>query len=163
MLESFGSNKVKFYFPPNIYILAGCQVNLNLVAENRVVTKCLGETAVLQWNIKKGNDADTITTAVLYLLGNNQRTTLFILDISSQKPLPVGEITKELFSDRITAEIKDGKVYLVTFTKLNFSDANLLELAVETSRGTLESGTKRVNIKLLVQGMEDIIICCCCL
>ena len=75
----------------------------------------------------------------------------------------MGEITKELFSDRITAEIKDGKVYLVTFTKLNFSDANLLELAVEASRGTLESGTKRVNIKLLVQGMEDIIICCCCL
>ena len=128
---------------------------MNLTSKEGVVTKSVGETALLQWNIEKGNNEDTITTAVLTLLKGSSRTALYTLNLNEQKPLALGNVTTEVFGDRMTADIKGGEMYLVTLRKLIFNDANVFELAVETGQGTFESGTQRVNIELRVQGMEE--------
>ena len=108
----------------------------------------------------KGNASDKFLTVTLFLVRSSV-ITMFTIDTATLKILD--GLNKEEFGDRITAEINNGDTklatYVVTLQNLDYNDTNLFRLAVETGSGELESGTKRVNIKLLVQGKESIIIC----
>ena len=130
-----------------------------LTAENDEIKERLERNAVLQWNIMKENDTDTLITANLHLR-RNPAGLLFNLDPSPQTPVP-GPL-REKFGDRIECHIKGGKTYICTLQNLTYSDANVFELEAGIRRGQDTSLLRSAKINLIVVGMEHIIISCSC-
>ena len=124
-----------------------------------MVTGNVGGNVTLQWNIITQNDRDQFLTASLILVGDTN-ITLYTLDPSTQKPY-LGYAEK-IFGDRSTAEIKDGKTYLLTLKKLNYNDANSFELTILTHRGDFTSIPIKAMIQLIVEGMKNLIISYSC-
>ena len=117
-----------------------------------MVTASVGGNVTLQWNIKKQNNTDQLEAATLILIGGATNRTLCTLDPSTQKPLLAK--TEVTFGNRIAADIKYGRTYLLTLQKLNYSDANYFELNIVIIRGDVTSIVKKAIIKLVVEGME---------
>ena len=72
----------------------------------------IGGNVTLQWNIIKENDTDQLLVANLILIGGTSLRTLYTLDPGTQKPLPV--VAEKIYGNRITADINDGKTYLLS-------------------------------------------------
>ena len=143
-------------YPPYIYLLVQCKLDVELTAVKDKVTGPLGGSATLQWNINKTDENAVFQTLNLILLRDPPET-LYNLNPTKQTPAIV-EATK-LFADRIKAEIKGGNTYLLELKMLNYSDENLFQLVIGISRGDETSNLKRKNITLIVEGMRHIIIC----
>ena len=94
-------------------------------------------------------------TASLILMGGTQKA-LYTLDPTTQKMLP-GYLEKK-FGNRISSEIKDGKTYLLTLQKLKYNDTNSFELRILTIRGGSLSNQKTAVIRLIVEGMNYMVI-----
>ena len=123
--------------------------------EKGVITGNIGGNATLQWNIIKEKKTDEFMTASLILIGNTQRT-LYTLDPATQRPL-LG-YADEIFGNRITPEIKDGKTYLLTLHNLKYNDANSFELRILIIRDGFLSIRKTAVIRLIVEGMNYMMI-----
>ena len=126
-----------------------------------MVTGRVGGNVSLQWNIIKQYDTDQLVATTLTLTGGTTLRTLFTLDPSTQKPL-LSYPEKGIFGNRIAADIKYGRTYLLTLPKLNFSDANFFELTIVIFRGNVSSTVKKAIIKLVVEGIEYSVICYSC-
>ena len=130
-----------------------------------MVSKRVGENAILQWNIEKENNTDQIEDANLFLLFGNDNKLLFFLN-----PLDKTDVSKvsveDRFDKRIEAEIQESKTYLVKIQNLTYEDTSRFELQVRLSRkvgGTqILSLTKSKIIQLFVGGMEHMIFCYLC-
>ena len=119
-----------------------------------MVRGTVGEQVTLQWNIIKQNDADQLVAANLILIrGATDGQTLCTLDTSTQKPL-LAYPKKGIFGNRIAADIRHGRTYILTLQKLNDSDANSFELGIVIARGNVSSIVKKATIRLIVAGME---------
>ena len=120
----------------------------------------IGGNVTLQWDIIKENDTDQLLVANLILIGGTSLRTLYTLDPGAQKPLPV--VAEKKYGNRITADINDGKTYLLSLQKLDYSDASFFELTVLITRGHIASTVKKSIIQLTVEGVDQIIICYLC-
>ena len=120
----------------------------------------IGGNVALQWDIIKENDTDQLLVANLILIGGTSLRTLYTLDPGAQKPLPV--VAEKIYGNRITADINDGKTYLLSLQKLDYSDASFFELTVLITRGHIASTVKKSIIQLTVEGVDHIIICYLC-
>ena len=120
----------------------------------------IGGNVTLQWDIIKENDTDQLLVANLILIGGTSLRTLYTLDPGAQKPLPV--VAEKIYGNRITADINDGKTYLLSLQKLDYSDASIFELTVLITRGHIASTVKKSIIQLTVEGVDHIIICYLC-
>ena len=117
----------------------------------------IGGNVTLQWDIIKENDTDHLLVANLILIGGTSLRTLYTLDPGAQKPLPV--VAEKIYGNRITADINDGKTYLLSLQKLDYSDASFFELTVLITRGHIASTVKKSIIQLTVEGVDHIIVC----
>ena len=138
-----------------LFLLVDCKPEFELTPEKGVVTGIIGRNVTLQWNIIKEKDTDKFMTASLILIGSTQKT-LYTLDPTTQKSLPA--YAEKTFDDRISSEIKDGKTYLLTLKKLKYNDTNSFELRILTIRGGFLSNQKTAVIRLIVEGMNYMII-----
>ena len=120
----------------------------------------IGGNVTLQWDIIKENDTDQLLVANLILIGGTSLRTLYTLDPGAQKPLPV--VAEKIYGNRITADINDGKTYLLSLQKLDYSDARFFELTVLITRGHIACTVKKSIIQLTVEGVNHIIICYLC-
>ena len=120
----------------------------------------IGGNVTLQWDIIKENDTDQLLVANLILIGGTSLRTLYTLDPGAQKPLPV--VAEKIYGNRITADINDGKTYLLSLQKLDYSDASFFELTFLITRGHIASTVKKSIIQLTVEGVDHIIICYLC-
>ena len=120
----------------------------------------IGGNVTLQLDIIKENDTDQLLVANLILIGGTSLRTLYTLDPGTQKPLPV--VAEKIYGNRITADINDGKTYLLSLQKLDYSDARFFELTVLITRGHIASTVKKSIIQLTVEGVDHIIICYLC-
>ena len=118
-----------------------------------MVTGRVGGNVTLQWNIIKQNDTDQLVAATLILIGSTRNRTLCTLDPSTQKPL-LAYTENSTLGNRIAADIKYGRTYLLTLQKLNYNDTNFFELEIVIIRGNVPSIVKKSIIKLVVKGME---------
>lgn len=119
----------------------------------------MGQNVILQWNIIKRNETDTLHAANLILLENNE-TKLFELGGGTKQTIT--SAARKLYGDRIMADIKDGKTYILTLKNLHFSDENSFRLEVwilAAGRGdSLAISFRKATIQLAVRGMFLIII-----
>ena len=130
-----------------------------------MVSKRVGENAILQWNIEKENNTDQIEDANLSFLFGNGKKLLFVLN-----PFNKTDVSKlsaeDRFDKRIEAEIQDSKTYLVKIQNLTYKDTSRFELQVRISRKVGEaqilSLSKSKIIQLVVGGMEHMIFCYFC-
>ena len=120
----------------------------------------IGGNVTLQWDIIKENDTDQLLVANLILIGGTSLRTLYTLDPGTQKPLPVA--AEKIYGNRITADINDGKTYLLSLQKLDYSDPSFFELTVLITRGHIASTVKKSITQLTVEGVDHIIICYLC-
>ena len=124
------------------------------------VVGILGQNVRLQWNIIKRNETDTLHAADLILLENNE-TKLFVLGGGTKQTIT--SATRKLYGDRIMADIKDGKTYILTLKNLHFSDENSFRLEVwilAAGRGDTYATVsfRKATIQLAVRGMFLVII-----
>ena len=138
-----------------LFLLVDCKPEFEITPEKGVVTGIIGGNVTLQWNIIKEKDTDKFMTASLILIGSTQKT-LYTLDPTTQKSLPA--YAEKTFGDRISSEIKDGKTYLLTLKKLKYNDTNSFELRILTIRGGFLSNQKTAVIRLIVEGMNYMVI-----
>ena len=124
------------------------------------VVGILGQNVRLQWNIIKRNETDTLHAADLILLENNE-TKLFVLGGGTKQTIT--SAARKLYGDRIMADIKDGKNYILTLKNLHFSDENSFRLEVwilAAGRGNTYAtmSFRKATIQLAVRGMFLVII-----
>ena len=130
-----------------------------------MVSKRVGENAILQWNIEKENNTDQIEDANLSFLFGNGKKLLFVLN-----PFNKTDVSKlsaeDRFDKRIEVEIQESKTYLVKIQNLTYKDTSRFELQVQLSRkvvgGKFLSLAKSKIIELFVGGMEHMIFCYLC-
>ena len=95
----------------------------------------------------------------MILLENNE-TKLFELGGGTKQTIT--SAARKLYGDRIMADIKDGKTYILTLKNLHFSDENSFRLEVwilAAGRGdSLAISFRKATIQLAVRGMFLIII-----
>ena len=91
------------------------------------------------------------------ILSGDTKITLYNLDHSNQKLVLLS--SKDIFGDRINAEIKDGNTVKLALGKLKYSDMGSFELQVMLARGSESSIRKTAVTKLIVIGMERATIC----
>lgn len=140
-----------------IFFLVYSQIEFNITTtKNGDVSKYVGETVTLQWNITKEINSDQLTRADLILL--NPERVLYNLFLGRDQP--VSNMAKEIFGERISASIskvsEDKNVYQLTLQNLKYNESGLFQLQAGITRGQNQR-TKTATIKLLVTGMVNII------
>ena len=135
---------------------------MDIIPEKPTVTASVRGSGELQWNIIKENDTNKLFNANLILIRDGNPT-LYSLNAQIQQPLVVN--AKTIFGDRIEADIRDGNIYVVTLTNLNYNDSASFKLEVQT-REKVSSGptsaVKEAVIQLIVQGKGQTMIFCSC-
>ena len=140
-----------------IDLLSADCLDFELTPVKEMVLGSLGGNEKLQWNIKKENKTDQLFAANLFLLGTPRRQ-LYILSAVTKSPIkPSGE---DIFGERISADIQGGETYEVKLQNLSFSDEASFQLVAQINRGDITSNIKRSTVKLIVEGMGHIFICC---
>lgn len=96
----------------------------------------------------------------MILLENNE-TKLFVLGGGTKQTIT--SAARKLYGDRIMADIKDGKTYILTLKNLHFSDENSFRLEVwilAAGRGDTFAtmSFRKATIQLAVRGMFLVII-----
>ena len=94
------------------------------------------------------------------MVGTNKGA-LYSLIVADTATADVG--ARKIFGGRISAKIRNGKIYVVTLQNLTYKDSNYFQLQVQTSRGdssVVTSQPKSEIIELIVLGMSLMIICC---
>lgn len=125
-----------------------------------MVSKRVGENAILQWIIEKENNTDQIAVADLFFLFGNDSKLLFALNHLGKTDVSKVSV-EDRFGKRIEAEIQESKTYLVKIQNLTYKDTSRFELQVRLSRkvvgGEFLSLAKSKIIQLFVGGMEHIL------
>ena len=144
--------RIKFICSSSIYFLVYGQFEFNLTTKNGDVSKNVGESVTLQWNITKERNTDTLADADLFLL--NPKRLLYYLISGQDKPFP--SLAKEIFGERISASLSiDKNIYQLTLQNLKYNDTGsfLLEIGLKREKVTI---SKEAAINLRVKGMANI-------
>lgn len=111
----------------------------------------INESVILQWNIIKGIGRDQLTAANLFLLGITE-SHLYARDTITKKTSDIK--AKNIFGQRILADIKNDTTYLLTLQNLKYNDSGSFRLEVQIWRGGVFSKIKKSVIQLDVLNMN---------
>ena len=111
----------------------------------------INESVILQWNIIKGIGRDQLTAANLFLLGITE-SNLYARDTITKKTSDIK--AKNIFGQRILADIKNDTTYLLTLQNLKYNDSGSFRLEVQIWRGGVFSKIKKSVIQLDVLNMN---------
>ena len=95
---------------------------------------------------------DRLAVANLYLLGTTE-CHLYAINPITKRALDIK--AKNIFGERISADIKNDTTYLITLQNLKYSDANSFLLEGQIRRGDVLSKIKKSVIQLNVLGMKN--------
>ena len=95
---------------------------------------------------------DQLAAANLYLLGTT-KSHLYAIDLFTKRTLDIK--AKDMFGERISADIKNDTTYLLTLQNLKRSDPNSFRLEVQIRRGDVLSNIKKSKIRLDVLGTKN--------
>ena len=117
-----------------------------------MVSGHISASVTLQWNIIKESNIDQLAAANLYLLGTT-KSHLYAIDLFTKRTLDIK--AKDIFGERISADIKNDTTYLLTLQNLKRSDPNSFRLEVQIKRGDVLSNIKKSKIRLDVLGTKN--------
>ena len=126
-------------------------MDFTLAPEKKIVSGHKGKSVTLQWNIIKENITDQLAAANLYLLGTVE-SHLYAIDLFTERVL--GIKAKNIFGERISANIKNDTKCLLILQNLQYGDANYFRLEVQIRCGGVLSKIKKSMIQLNVLGMK---------
>ena len=100
----------------------------------------------------KENGMDRLAAANLYLLGTNE-THLYAINPVTNRALDIN--SKNIFGERISADIKNDTTYLLTLQKLAYGDTNSFRIEGQIGRGDFLSKIKKSTIQSNVFGKKN--------